>query len=439
MKLHIGMDDTDSPRGGCTTYIAALLVDGLTTLGAKFLDYPTLLRLNPNAPWKTRGNASVCLRVEVEPEREGQIKELVLDAVDEYGEFWCDDTNPGIVFHMGELPEPLKAFSDRVVRSIVSLDEAEGLIDEHCAGAMGFKNRRGLIGALAAVGGSLEGDHTYELLAYRTPDNWGDERRVDAESVRAMDASMGGATFSNIDSETRRPLITPHGPDPVLYGVRGETPEAVHRASSMLSLSEPVERWLIYRSNQGTDAHLANNHKINELKPHHPATIHCQVSSCPETIRGGHVIIRVGDETGTVDCAAYEPTGGFREVVRGLIPGDGVRAAGGVRPLDDGFTLNLERLDILSLAVDVVRVNPRCPDCGAGMESMGRGKGFRCRKCGLRDSDGYKLEVERPRRVKPGLYLPPKRAHRHLTKPLERYGREKRHVSRPLYCPWHWP
>ena len=25
-------------------------------------DYPNLIRLNPNIPWKTRGNASLCLR-----------------------------------------------------------------------------------------------------------------------------------------------------------------------------------------------------------------------------------------------------------------------------------------------------------------------------------------------------------------------------------------
>ncbi|MDH5495599.1 MAG: DNA-binding protein, partial [Candidatus Bathyarchaeota archaeon] len=60
--LHIGFDDTDSPRGGCTTYIAALLVEKLQKLGATFNDYPNLIRLNPNVPWKTRGNGALCLR-----------------------------------------------------------------------------------------------------------------------------------------------------------------------------------------------------------------------------------------------------------------------------------------------------------------------------------------------------------------------------------------
>ena len=64
MLLHIGIDDTDSPEGGCTTYVAALLVEKLETMGCRFVDYPNLLRLNPNAPWKTRGNGSFCRRVE---------------------------------------------------------------------------------------------------------------------------------------------------------------------------------------------------------------------------------------------------------------------------------------------------------------------------------------------------------------------------------------
>ena len=60
--LHIGFDDTDSPNGGCTTYIAAILVKKFKNLGFYFSDYPNLIRLNPNVPWKTRGNGAICLR-----------------------------------------------------------------------------------------------------------------------------------------------------------------------------------------------------------------------------------------------------------------------------------------------------------------------------------------------------------------------------------------
>jgi len=50
VKLHIGFDDTDSPKGGCTTYIAALLVEKLSIMSVSFMDYPNLIRLNPNVP-----------------------------------------------------------------------------------------------------------------------------------------------------------------------------------------------------------------------------------------------------------------------------------------------------------------------------------------------------------------------------------------------------
>jgi len=438
MQLHIGLDDTDSPEGGCTTYLAATLVERFLELGATFTDYPTLLRLNPNAPWKTRGNASVCIRIEIEPELGGAVKEETLEAVETQGEFECENTNPGVVFHRGDVPRPLEEFSERVVRSIVSLEEAEGLIDEHCSSAVGYKNGRGLIGALAAVGGTLEGDHTYELLAYRTPPYRGRERLVDASSVRRMDEVMKDSTFNNVDPGTGRPLITPHGPDPVLFGVRGETPEAVRRAATMVEVGEPVERWVIFRSNQGTDAHLKGLCKVAEMEPFHPAVVQGRVLSRPETMRGGHVFFRLGDETGETDCAAYEPTGPFRKVVRKLAPGDGLRACGGVRA-EERFTLNLEKFEVLSLAPETRLMNPRCPRCGGSTESMGFEKGHRCRKCGFRGPDLGKVELTIARGLEPGLYLPPPRAHRHLTKPLERYGREKEHEPGPLYEPWHWP
>ena len=63
-KIHVGIDDIDSNQGMCTTYIASLIVDELNRNNIKFLDYPKLIRLNPNIPWKTRGNAAIGLELE---------------------------------------------------------------------------------------------------------------------------------------------------------------------------------------------------------------------------------------------------------------------------------------------------------------------------------------------------------------------------------------
>lgn len=442
MLLHIGIDDTDSPDGGCTTYIAARLVEELLELGAGFKDYPNLLRLNPNVPWKTRGNGAVCLRVEAGPELLGPMKKAVVEEVETYSEFGHTNTNPGMVFHAGDIPEAFIDFSDRVVQGVVGLDEALALVNGFGASAVGYKNMRGVIGALAAVGGLWRGDHTFELLSYRRPENSGKPRPVDADSVKAMDKEFKDSTFNNVDPETGRVLIAPHGPDPVLYGIRGEAAESVHHASKIVEPGEPVERWVIFRSNQGTDAHLGRRSMLSELEPYQPAIVIGEVVESPRTIKGGHVIFGLCDETGRVDCAAYEPTGSFRDVVRQFIPGDGVRAYGGVREAVVGgrLTLNLEKLEVLRLAPDMRFVNPSCPACGGGMESMGRDKGFRCRRCGYKDGRLRKKAVEEERRLEPGLHIPPPRAQRHLAKPLVRYGREKGGTApEELYEPWHWP
>jgi tRNA(Ile2)-agmatinylcytidine synthase len=365
------------------------------------------------------------------------VRRRVVVAVEGLAEFQCGNTNPGIVFHNGEVPDSFKDFSDRVVQGVVTLEDALSLIDEAGAQAIGYKNMRGLIGALAAVGGLQRGDHTFEVLTYRRSENCGAPRLLDEGSVRTMDEALGEATFNNVDPESGRVLIAPHGPDPVLYGVRGETPGAVHRAHEAVRPLEPVELWAIFRSNQGTDAHLRHRSNVDELEPYCPAIVSGEVAKAPRTIKGGHVIFGLSDETGRIDCAAYEPTGSFREVVRKLIPGDAVRAYGGVREEGSMRTLNLEKMEVLELSEDLQMVNPACPYCAGAMESMGRGKGYRCRRCGYRDSKLGKQPVVVDRELEVGLYIPPAGAQRHLTKPLSRYGKEKEYVPGELFQPWH--
>jgi tRNA(Ile2)-agmatinylcytidine synthase len=424
LKLHIGLDDTDSPEGGCTTYLAARLIEPLMEMGAKFIGYPTLLRLNPNTPWKTRGNAGMCLRLEIDDAKYDNVKSEVRKLIEEYGEFQCDNTNPGAVFLKGDVPDEVKAYSLRVVRSIIDKSDALDLIKKYNIDYMEYKNGRGIIGALAAIGGTLDEDFTYELLTYRISENWGTNRQVDYDSIVEMDKALSDCTYNNLD-EDGKPLITPRGPDPVLYGVRGENPKAVYDAMCMIKPLEEVERWMICRSNQGTDQHFSDPIKIKELVAHNPAIVNGTVDSIPETIEGGHVFFKLKDETGSVTCAAYEPTGSFRETVRQLRVGDELTTYSGVSLHEDEFTLNLEKLVIHELAEEYQLVKPRCPKCGGSTESMGRDQGLRCKKCGYRGNDLVVEKVPVMRRLGPGIYLPDRGAHRHLTKPYERYGREK--------------
>src|SRR2546422_2521257 len=118
MPMHLGVDDTDSLRGMCTTYLATELVRALS--GWDLIGYPRLVRLNPNIPWKTRGDGAICLRLGrgrgrgmtvgeidgagvVAYERAGppppseEIAEIAVAVVERWAEVQDPTTNPALV------------------------------------------------------------------------------------------------------------------------------------------------------------------------------------------------------------------------------------------------------------------------------------------------------------------------------------------------------
>jgi tRNA(Ile2)-agmatinylcytidine synthase len=441
--LHVGFDDTDSPKRGCTTYIAALLVEKLEKLGAVFTDYPNLVRLNPNVPWKTRGNGALCLRIKCDGKMVDKIKELVLRVVEENSDLTFRGTDPGVVFFArARVPKEIQAFAKDAITGIVNLKTALKLIRRFGAEAVGFKGGRGIIGGLAAIGETLRGDHTYEIIAYRKPENYGKERRIDRNSILEMDKATAPYTFNNVDYETGRVLITPRGPDPILFGIRGESPEIVKKAFEMVKALEPVERWVIFRTNHGTDAHLKRVERLSQLKPFHPVIARGIVTVNPRIVPRRHVIFTISDQSASVDCAAYAPTDMLRKIASRLIIGDYVEVYGGVRPPSASrpLTVNLEKLRVLKLASKVVYQNPVCQQCGKRLKSMGKNKGFKCEKCGSRYPNLSKVAVKVKRDLDEGLYIVPPRSQRHLTKPIVRYGMEKRRTTEVrLIEGWHHP
>jgi tRNA(Ile2)-agmatinylcytidine synthase len=441
VRMHIGFDDTDSPRMGCTTYIAALLVEKLFSTGAFFTDYPNLVRLNPNVPWKTRGNGALCLRIKCQESLIEKIMETVIDAVEENSDLGYEGTDPGVVFFFGKVPREVKDFARGAIQGVVKIREALRLIKKFKAEAVGFKKGRGIIGGLAAIGETLEGDHTYEVIAYRTLENRGKPRRLEASSVKEMNEKASRFTFNNVDPETGRILITPRGPDPILYGIRGENAKAVKQAHEMIRQQEPVERWVIFRTNHGTDAHLRTVKSVSEIESFNSVVVQGVVAKEPQVIPGGHVIFSIRDETGEVDCAAYEPTRALCAASKNLIVGDFLEVFGGVRSASSkhSVTINLEKVRVLRLAPKLSFFNPPCPQCGKRMKSMGKGQGFRCDRCGFRSSELKKLAVEVKRDFKRGLYVTSPKSQRHLTKPLCRYGKEKSNVPKKMINGWHFP
>jgi len=437
--MHIGLDDTDSVRGGCTTYLAAVLIEKLAQVPVHFVDYPALIRLNPNVPWKTRGNGALCLRFQYPTQLTDDIKQLALTFWEQHAHTSAKGTNPGIVFYDKEnISQELTDFSRQAETSIVTLKDAVKLIRKVGAEALGYNNCRGILGALAAIGETLTGDYTYELIAYRVATNCGTKRLVDKESVFNMDQLLQPKVFNNIDVEKRRILITPRGPDPVLFGIRGESADVVKQAFGLVKSLEPVERWVIFRSNQGTDAHLRHVSSMDKLEHYSSVILSGIVSKDPQIVPVRHVIFSLKTFFGEIDCAAYEPTGNLRKIARELVIGDYLEVMGAVhkatktRPL----TLNLEKINILNLNQKLVQQNPLCPNCQKRLKSMGKQQGFRCEKCGEKFVNLTKQETIIPRPLQIGLYVTSTRSQRHLTKPLRRFKQEKQNEPVLLINDW---
>ena len=98
-------------------------------------------------------------------------------------------------------------------------------------------NGQGLVGAIGAIGYAFH-DHTLELLSYRKKPKFGKERKISTKSVKVMQEKTSPSTFNSFDTKKGRILITPHGPDPVFYGVRGENVDSLVYATKILKTTE---------------------------------------------------------------------------------------------------------------------------------------------------------------------------------------------------------
>ncbi|MFW5930046.1 MAG: TiaS agmantine-binding domain-containing protein, partial [Halobacteriota archaeon] len=261
MKLAIGIDDTDSrERGMCTTYLAAVVAERLSPHAVE--RDRVLFRLNPNAPHRTRGNAALALYVETE--RPDRVRETVVDAVDELAVIDDPNTNPGVAFHEGDVPQALADEAIRTVREIRDIDEVRDVAGSHDVDVREWGNGRGVIGAVAALGSrrALEayGDETCELIGYRRRERWGKEREYGVEGFREIERRLSPEVFDTYDDGA---VAVPSTPCPVLYGLRG-TYNGVIRAASYLD-TEDVARCSVYRTNQATDMHVVEPRSADAL------------------------------------------------------------------------------------------------------------------------------------------------------------------------------
>ncbi len=429
--MYIGIDDTDSRSGMCTTYLVSVMLEKILEDGLDLIGAPRLVRLNPNIPWKTRGNGTISIKIGkgYGPKKLiGMIKgrfvyaykygnpvnydpDKIKEVVKEYFVLEEPTTNPGIVISPKKLPEKLYW---RAARKVLSIEYVEKLLQEHNAKYFKFKNGRGIIGASAAIAWRAR-HYTYELLTYLPRGKWSGERYVDRESIIKMDKKIK-STFDNYDYVNNYLAIVPHSKTPVLYGIRGVNPDDLIMAKNMIK-SETYESWLLFLTNQGSDDHIIRR-KINKIEKNENVAIRGEIISNPKKIEGGHVIFKLKDSSGEIDCVAYEPTKGFRKIVEKLHTGDKVEVYGSVR--DVPRSVNIEKIRVLNLADVMVKVsNPVCPKCGRIMESIGKNKGYRCRKCGFKLPESAAKYEKIERNIEERWYEVPVIARRHLAKPLK--------------------
>ena len=414
--LHIGIDDTDSPRGMCTTFLSYKIVKFLEKQKTEFVDYPSLIRFNPNIPWKTRGNGAV--RLTIKTRNPNKIKKEIIQFITNYSDT-KNGANPGLVFFQDQtIPQSFHKFSRLALWKLISRKTAKDFISNNKIDSFYLGNGQGLVGAIGAIGYKFS-DHTFELLCYRKKSQFGKKRIINKHSVEKMQSNTFPETYNSFDNENDRVLITPHGPDPVFYGIRGESVKSVVLASTMVDTDEKLDGYMVFKSNQGTADHLKNELQVNDLKPYTSGFLVGKVCSKPVTEQGGHVFfsIQVGDRK--IRCGVYKQTK-ITKIAQDLIPGDKIRLGGGIRKASKNYerVLNVEFLDVIKLEKNILLTNPTCKTCNKKMKSKGNRQGFECFRCGNKSFSKSSLEI--PRKIQCKLYLPAISAHRHLTRPYQR-------------------
>jgi tRNA(Ile2)-agmatinylcytidine synthase len=425
--LHIGFDDTDSTNGRCTTHLAYLLTDVLIKkFKVNFIDFPLLIRLNPNIPLKTRGNGAVCLRIK--GRKYDEIKQETLHFIENYSDLE-NGANPGLAFYeKNNIVNDLISLSKNAINKVLSRQLAEKIAKRNNIQYHLFGKGYGLVGALAAIGCQLNNDHTYETIAYRKKENIGTIRKIDECKVKKLDDESFPYTFNNFDYRKNRILIAPHGPDPVFCGIRGENPVITSLFVKNLQINEELDGHMVFRSNQGTNLHLTEEQRLSKILPFTSGHINCQVITKPTIINGGHIIFYVKDDLNDIlPVAVYEPTR-LTKVAVLLEIDDKIEIGYGAHIKSNNLkTLNLEYLVIKELKEILYYKNPLCENCGKTTKSEGKNKGFQCARCKIKKRNESKTAIKKNRKLICGLYIPDPIAHRHLTKPIFRYKKERKY------------
>ena len=437
VTLSVGLDSTDSREsGGCTTYSAVRLMRKITRLVETELQFtirwklPILVRLNPNVPWKTRGNGAIAIHMEIVVTNEDESRSdqhrsrLVATIRRTVQTFFARDrsimseSRPGWVLAHTEDVNSEPFFTNTYELALHTIVPWETLIPEldNSRAVVQYYGQNALVGAVAALGAVPKEYWSFELLTYRKSNDI--SRIVDENLICKLDEEYYPRLFNNCEQDGRssRCIAVPKGPDAVVFGLRGYDPELMLSLVSRLR-SSSVESYSLFVSNQHTGEHWDVAQKA--LIPYHVVRSKATVSGTPTILKGGHVLLPVllaeqGIET---ELIAFKRSGAVVSLLRKLLKGDQIEFVGGVFP-DPGdqsrLTIELEGLRAISLVPKQRRRYRECPNCNGLLTSAGRGKGVKCRKCSFKsDEPLFEIEVQ-PRLLPLSWQLPTGDNIRHL-------------------------
>ena len=201
--MYVAVDDTDSMRGNCTTFLATEIIRELSDLD--LIGNPRLVRLNPAVPWKTRGNGALVMRfghgsgrsrvigrigdVDVrcyerctdwEPDAES-LRARIVPLMERYHD--PEFSDPGLLISR---TKPSQTFYWRGVRTIMGRSDVDPEISRIGGVTYEINKGRGLIGCVCGMAWRPR-DSTFELLSYRPQSRWGTPRVFDSSTIRDVE------------------------------------------------------------------------------------------------------------------------------------------------------------------------------------------------------------------------------------------------------------
>ena len=418
----LGLDDTDTLAGGCTTLVFHQLLEHLPSYVS--IRETRLVRLWPFAKKRTRGNAAMAADLVLLNDESNvitdvkQLESATKSLLEHLDNWWTEHIAPleGAVEQSTHNDRPqvptepgMVWFNDQPDETFYRMAVAENVVLSQAPAADKSWGSHGIIGATAATSWAAQ-SHTWEAIAWRD-DCSSTVRDICERTLSVIDSWQG--TFMSRDSRKGRSLIAPRGNCPVLFGVRARDKKTANNAAKKLLESEatqPSSGMRIFMTNQASDDHLNElfSGKVISTKILSRGHVILQIeSSAAEVIEGEEV----SAEQST--WMAFAQSGDVKNLAQWLQAGDLIKGKGLLA--DDG-ALHLEKLKLIE-ASERNKRRPPCEKCGRTVKSQGKNNKLRCPACKNLQENIWIYNPQNPPHR--GWVQPPSDHRRHLARPLK--------------------